>query len=125
MRDVNIKPVIIFALNKATRLDDLKECWSEGLKNIVPLLGVYNNVSENSYLVEDTEKNFKAVYTLAKRYNQESILTLDQDRNAVLEYLDSNLKKPIGKLRAITRDEALTLNAWSYNEYTDTYYSVL
>jgi hypothetical protein len=50
------------------------------------VIGCYKGVKELTFLVHGD--NYQVAYELAKRYEQESILVVDENRNATLGYLD-------------------------------------
>jgi len=92
------------------------------------LIGCYKGNTEASFLVEyDNINEMVTLNKLAQHFDQETILLLDEDRNAVIyNESDNGLTQiPIGKLRNITPKQAQKLDAWSYCPINDQYYGVL
>jgi hypothetical protein len=135
MRPINKKCVILSA--ELADLDDLvNSARNNQLDNHLKksglsykhLISCYKNKTESSYLVEyDTLDQRNELEKLAQFYDQETILLLDEDRNAVL-YNESEYgltQIPLGKLRDISFNVAKELDAWSYCPVNDQYYGVL
>ena len=90
------------------------------------LIGCYKSKNEASFLVEyNTNIERDLLLEWSKTMGQESVLLLDQDRNASLLNLQTDKENKLGKLRNISFDVAKELDAWSYCPMLDQYYGVL
>ena len=133
MKPINKKCVILSA--ELSTLDDKinrqRTTTMHGFleKNKIPfkeLIGFYKGHRESSVLIELTDKfDFKACQNIAEWYDQETILELDESRNAILCDVGFHFGTPIGKLKAISFKQAQKLDAWSYCPMNDQYYGVL
>lgn len=120
MRQIN-RPMIIFALN-ASNDTLVLEAAGFTSKTYKELDGSYKGQTEKSYIVD--AEHLETVMQLARMHNQESILLLDQDRNASLYYIKSGLNTPIGRLVPTSEAVALSKDAWSYRPDLNTFYIV-
>lgn len=107
------RPIIIFSVNQS------KLCPAINLHNDILTsnlmsdlgiqfqysLGVYNGQQEKSYILSDTPDNRRFVADMATLYNQECILSMDNEGRGILEYpthkenigfLKVHLEKPQG-----------------------------
>lgn len=85
--------------------------------------GSYKGTEEQAVLVELTSKlDWQRVLQAAKRYGQESVLFIGEDRRAWLHYLDEDHTpvkwsvdgtELLGKLEAISPQKAATLDSWT------------
>ena len=91
------------------------------------LVGSYKGIREASFLIEVNDNfNLFDAEALGCRFGQESVLVLDEDRNASLVTLNIKLDTvKIGKLKAITNKEAIKLEAWSYCPLNNQFYGVV
>lgn len=134
MRPINKKCVIISA-EDSTCSDNFNKRETDELESILKkrnasykhLVGSYRGHREASFLVElDDNFDLDSAKYYSHRFGQESILLLDEDRNASLHYLDDQwVDDRIGKLKAITNNEAIKLEAWSYCPLNNQFYGVL
>lgn len=120
---INFDPVIIFSVN--TPLDKPAELLyvQASLNGMVPVKqvqGCYKDQLEVSYVAAITGKSISKaaqllkVWELAKKNNQESILFVDEGRNAMLKYLESGDYDMLGKLERVSPKEAMDYNdAWT------------
>ena len=118
MRDIK-RPVVIFALN--TPNDELR-LRKAGLKanNYKRLQGMYKGIAENSYIVDMA--HIDLVIDLAIDHKQESIMVLDEDRNAKLVYLADMREESLGQLIAVSEKEAMNQLAYTYNPETKQFF---
>ena len=118
MRDIK-RPMVIFALNTP---DDELRLHQAGLKanNYKRLQDMYKGIAENSYIVDMA--HIDLVIDLAIDHKQESILLLDEDRNAKLVYLADMSEESLGQLVAVSETEALNQLAYTYNPETKQHY---
>ena len=131
MRPITKKCVIISA--ELTKTPETNVHNSEVLETLIVkhglsykhMVGCYKGQREASFLVEyDTQ--LPLLLDWAKRFNQESVLLLDEDRNARLSYISNSRKDMnIGKLKPVSKQEVLKLEAWSYCTLNHQFYGVL
>ena len=115
-------PAIILALNLKNQEIEIEALLDAGLV-FKALTGSYKGVQERSYLVlTHTDEAYRAALNLAKECNQESVLLLDEDRNAKLMYLDDMHQIEIGVLTPVSKDEALKQDAWTYAHDLNQFY---
>jgi hypothetical protein len=135
MRPINKKSVILSA-ELSTKDDEYNKQVTKTLhgflnKNKIPfkeLVGHYKGHNESSVLIELSDKfNLRQANDLSQWYDQECLMILDEDRNAIIyNETDYGLTQvPLGKLKAITPKQAQKLDAWSYCPLNDQYYGVL
>lgn len=91
MRPVNLKPFVIIALNTglgvAHEMSIIKHALGRQHAYVKPARGYYGGECESSYLVRlDKSEDREALLELAKDYEQESILYVDNERQAALLY---------------------------------------
>ena len=92
--------------------------------NYLDVDGCYKNETEKSVLVD--ARHEKSVLELAKEFGQESILFVDRKNNAYLIYLaDGNTEKLKGKFQEVTKQIALSLDAYTKCCKTGKYYAVV
>ena len=118
MRQLN-RPMVIFALNTVN--DELR-LRQAGLKanNYKRLQGMYKGIAEDSYIVDMA--HIDLVIDLAIEHKQESILLLDEDRNAKLVYLADMSEESLGQLVEVSASEASNQLAYTYNPETKQYW---
>lgn len=116
------KPMMILALNLKNQEIETDALINAGLA-FKDLTGSYKGVKERSYLVL-THNNtaYQAALNLARRCEQESVLLLDEERNAKLMYLNDMYQIDIGVLTPVSKDEALEQDAWTYAPDLNQYY---
>lgn len=121
----NNKEFIIFSLD--TR--DIKTSLEDGAAilrvNHIPfkrVIGTYKNTQEVSYLVPSVYQD--QVLRLAKEMDQESILEVDGNKNAVLRYIEDGRVERLGRFTKVSEDEALNLDSWTRDIQTGDYYAV-
>lgn len=87
-------------------------------------IGAWDGSFEDSYMMP-SEAFDKYIADSGWVINQVCVLRVPADTNqpAHLEYLASGRTESVGKLREITSEEAKTLNAWTYVQRTDKYYT--
>jgi len=86
--------------------------------------GFYKGDSEKSLMVLTSgEFAFKTCFELARIFNQESVLTRDNENNARLVYLN-NSQPPLrlGKLIQVSEVEARSQDSFTYVPKTNEYY---
>lgn len=78
--------------------------------------GVYKGVSEDSFMVFGIQSKpmFDRIVNLAALFNQESILVVDSDSSARLEYLESGESVNIGTFTQV--DSVLGLDAYTVTD---------
>ena len=124
MRNVNLKPFVIFAIN--SDMDSRAEQDLIGAflgKSVKKLTGCYNGKTEHSYLVVlDNEEDLILVRDLAAIYNQESILYVDNEREAKLHYLSQPSQKRLGRWSNVSAPVAISSDCYTFDPATGRYY---
>lgn len=85
------------------------------------VLGVYQGVEEYSYIVTQTDK-FGLVRGIAKEFDQECIMTRDNENMCYLEYFDGRPKFKLGYLKQVTQAEALADDAYTFSPRLNAYF---
>ncbi len=123
----------------ALNIVDPKQWWTDErkvLKNAIgsnphQMLGSYKGEIETSYITffPTDEVTFNHAISKAKHigrlYSQESLLVVDQYRNAKLVFCDNvDLKEdvPLGKWVECNKETAKLQDSWSYFPLKDSYY---
>jgi len=105
--------------------DELRAALASSNYSFKEVLGMYKGVSETSFFVEYNNGGALAdLNSLASFYDQESILHLDEDRNASLVYCDSDEETKVGLFQAIDKSEAFKLDAYTYCPQLNMYFAV-
>ena len=74
--------------------------------NFKEVVGSYNGIAEKTFVIpftNDAEK--KTIISVAKHFSQESILVLDVERNATLEFISKQDNVELGKFTAFTKSQ--------------------
>jgi hypothetical protein len=124
---MNIKPrIVLFSLQ--TSETDNKE-FQPYVENLLSeygfkrLIGSYKGSLEQSYLVVASEdKALYLVLGLARKFNQESVLIVDEERKATLKYIGSGETVKLGQFVSVSAIEAQGLENWTLDGTN--YYSV-
>ena len=93
-------------------------------------VGVYKGQREDSICVvsynqSEFQANIEYVKSIAKHFNQESILLVDSDDSAKLVYvLDDYTETLDGSFQEVSASEALKLDAYTYEPIKKVYYTV-
>ena len=128
MRDF-VTEFIAIALNK----DDFLKEWNilndAGFPYFKAVHGVWKGESEWSYIVPvRTSEEVKRLAEVAREHEQEAILHVNPDRSAYLIYTgdtDDFRKEYIGQWDSVSREIAKTLDGYTYDQNTGTYYAVI
>ena len=127
---MNMLPkVLIFSCYRADNLEYVNCCNYIELcirlnKDKIPYKqvdGCYKGLTEKSVVVPAVYES--EVRALCKEYGQESYLSIDHERHAVLEYLDGS-SESLGYFQPIPAEKLQTYDSWTYDRKTDTYYIV-
>lgn len=134
MRDTKIEcSLVIFSVDQAGLSEDynaksralaLVALKNAGIK-VKVVDGCYKGSPEISFVVENTLGNFATVKKIATEYNQESILLRDIQGHATLFDLKTHSPIDLGYLSAVDKDTALKQDAWTYDNDTGTYYTIV
>lgn len=122
MKQTTFRPVVAIELNMYNVVDETDEMNSLDLAYI-RALGSYKGTVSRSYIVDighdgsrygevDIAKLHK-VLDLARTHKQESILLLDSVRNAMLLYIESGEVVQLGRLNAVSKQDAESSEAWT------------
>lgn len=91
------------------------------------VLGSYKGVEEQSFLVllphGDFGSDFVVVERLSRKWEQESFLFVDGQRQSSLHYSDGRVEM-VGVFSPVTRGEAAQLDGWTQDAY-GSFYAVL
>jgi len=85
----------------------------------VEVLGVYMGSSEKSIMVQLTDYNYDNVMTIAKLFNQESILYVND--SATLVFMDGSPDLSLGKLEEVSEVEAKQNDSYTFIPSTNKY----
>lgn len=109
-----MKNKVFFSVFQGYELDGLNhmETWRK-IKKLKPLLvnGKYSGKTELSFCLDLTRLDL--VESIAREFNQESILIVNQHGQAFLKYLKDSKLVNIGKFKAVSKKSASKLDAWS------------
>jgi hypothetical protein len=91
------------------------------------LVGHYKGVQENSYIVELRKTltgkiTLGDVVDLAKKWNQESVLLLDNQRGAHLIYTDDRPDDYLGAWRELPKTQAIKHDSYTYDPRVNKYF---
>ena len=115
---------VLIALNNDTIAEDKTILRSLGL-DFKLVEGVYNGVAENSYRVKFSNvEQLADLARIAKTHDQESILIVDQERNAKLVYLDGRVddRVELGTFQNVSELEAKQATSYTYEVDKGYYY---
>jgi hypothetical protein len=87
--------------------------------NTTEVLGVYMGSSEKSIMVQLTDYNLDNVMTIAKLFNQESILHVND--NATLVFINGGPDLCLGHLVEVSETEAKSSDSYTYIPSTNKY----
>jgi len=88
-----------------------------------PVRGHYLGADEDSFLcVPRNDDDERLLLSFARIYCQESVLYLDEDRNATLFFTVGNDRINLGKFRETSRLNAAESEGWTFDPSTNTYY---
>lgn len=90
--------------------------------------GLYKGQAEVSFAVNvpftALEPTLAEIRKIAKRYNQDSILYVDNEKNAYVDDLIGSVER-VGKYLKLTRDEALRHKSYNVDLHTGDFYAVV
>lgn len=109
-------PVYIFALNRATKSEDLALIHRAGIEHFGHGKGCYKGQTENCYLV--SAENFEKIKPFIRDCKQETVLFLDNQRNGFLldeadDYRHTAASVYLGEYSEVSVTQASRLDAWS------------
>jgi hypothetical protein len=126
--------VAIFSGERSNRTPDanaiiterVQACLECGLSEeglFAPVDGCYKGKTEKSFKVNvENKSDWETVKRIATVCEQESVLLIDNERNAFLFFLQSSKAEFIGVLTAVPKAEALKHEAYTYDPTLDTYF---
>ena len=115
----------LHTVSKFMRHVDTQKAMGKMRGTLKPCIGSYKGKLENSYIVtlEDFKQHVKKSGYID---NQESVLLLEDGHRGVtygtLIYAGFDKDVPLGIMRAVSKDKAVTYDAWTYRPELDTYY---
>lgn len=109
----------------AIRTDNLARALFKGLSKeglFLPVKGCWKGTHEVSFKVNITnDVDFDCVLTLARMFDQESVLVIDEEREAWSFLSDDS--QYLGHFVAVSKGEALPAS-WTFDPESDTYFIV-
>lgn len=91
--------------------------------NYKDLIGCYKGIREDSIYIEyKSARELCTIIKLAVDNKQESILEINEHREASLYFLSTAEKKHLGTFVQVPKYEAIDQDAWTYDIENDAYY---
>lgn len=85
--------------------------------------GSYKGIKERSFIIIDEGIDEAIIEELAQSYKQESYLkVVTENRDALLVFTNGGYSEPIGNFTAVSKDEALSADAYTYDSMFSQYY---
>lgn len=110
----SVSRIVLFAINNPIWESVVEATLTASKVDFVKAKESYKGCLEDSYIaVVNDDAKLDLVRDIAKHYNQESILVVDEDRKARLEYIESGDKQSIGQWVEITALDAASHDAWT------------
>lgn len=85
-------------------------------------IGMYKGDSEKSIVVTYNDYNYDQVVSFAKLFNQESILMVSNKSDAHLLFLEPISTMSLGVFKEVSKEYAMTKEAYTYIPVTNKYY---
>jgi hypothetical protein len=104
---------VIIAFNQGNQDTDILKVRGLPFK---PLIGCYKGIQKSSYLVplkSLEDDRLETLIDLARRYDQESILIADENRECQLLYVKTGKIEYLGVMTHVEESEALKSDAWT------------
>lgn len=117
------EPLVIFSLKDEHRLE-----WAKRMIELSRLRGFegsYKGVREPSFALNAHDFHVRDMARVLEEDGQESVLFLDNQRNAFLRFgpeFSERGQKYLGVWRHVPRDVALARDAWTRDPQSDLYY---
>lgn len=119
-----VKRVALFAINnseKEQHVEAYMRAHSIGFKKVK---GSYKGNMEDSYVaIVDDDVKLDTIFSIAARFSQESILVVDELRQASFHDVLTGDVKTVGSFTAVTALEAQGLDGWTLDGTQ--YYAIL
>lgn len=120
---------IIFSIDNGADLVDYQTyivvlgfLHNVGIK-IEEAIGCYKGVTERCFICQPTSKyHYGIIKGIAKKFNQESILTINDLDMSILVYMDGSKREYVGHWRVVERSEAIKSNNFTYDIDRNRYY---
>lgn len=126
MRDIVKTPIVIFALNAGSEEHEAGILKANGFNARKPLDGVHKGQHELAWLVcIHNTRDRQAIITLAKQYNQESILFSGVDRVCTLYYIADKRADQVGVLTDVPESFAKKQESYTYDKQANKYWVCL
>ena len=106
-------PLAILALNIEDASNELSIVRSNLGNDARPVEGVYKGKHERAYIVPLIDTTLNDVLKLAREFDQESILFLDNQRQGWLHYCDRCLSDYLGTFKEVSPMVADTLDTYT------------
>lgn len=125
-------PIVLFSVcqgkesDKDNTIETIRQLRSNEIAYKI-VEGVYTHdngeqVREASFMVILKDGVYDVVESLAKQFNQESILVSDDLRKSKLVYMYDNKEVDLGKFQAVSQEEAENSPAYTYDPIQDLYF---
>ena len=125
MRINTYEEIVILAVNKPTEIEDQYQLTKLiGKPYTRPALtGCYKGETERSYIVP-MSVGLDNILSFARDHRQETVLYLDNQREAFLIDCQTEEDFHIGTFKGVQRERALACEGWTLNNETNQYYIV-
>jgi hypothetical protein len=111
------------AENNVFRSLELRSLLTEADFKFKPVKGFYKGEPEDSFYIElDGLDDIESIKTLARYFDQESVLFVNAYRTAILWNKESNQTKRLGKFTQVSEFIATTEDSYTYDIVNNGYY---
>lgn len=126
MKQINFKPVAIFALNNKSVRDDLKAMAEHGIKPDKELYGSYNGYGEAQYLkvLHRMPEDLNSIIELCRAHKQDCVMVSRNDRSCYLINVKTGKTEELGFLRSVGFRDLTNYKNWTGDLTKGTYYVV-
>lgn len=122
MRQTTFQPIILFSVNQVNLTQQENEVNTKTVERTLKDMefsfsnveGSYKGNKEKGFLVVVNDyTDITNIESLAKTYNQESILLSGKDRKSQLVYMDGSTSAQLGTLRNVPKTVALKKDSYT------------
>lgn len=123
------RPCVIFSVDRSERSEaanaHARKIAEHDMRSLgihfEKVLGVYQGQEEYSYIVTQMDK-VGLIRGMAKEFDQECIMTRDNENKCNLIYFDGRPPLYLGKLKQVSQAEALANDAYTYSPSLKNYF---
>lgn len=102
-------------LDNNERTNKLRSILLIGGYNFKPIKGYYKGISEESFAIEVNTKELKELKKIAKSFNQESILVINNKTlKASLVFLQDDTRVKLGIFHEVDKNTAMSYDNYSF-----------